>query len=89
MALRILSVTSHAVLALTSYLRSMSRAEIPLAHISSITDSHVRSGTFEPWNTVCVKTLNCLRQAAHFHTRRSLIVPVRVLRDRPFSGFRK
>ncbi len=31
-------------------------------------------GTFVPWKMVPVRTENCLRQAAHFHTRRWLIV---------------
>jgi len=41
---------NQAVFAVSSYLRSISRADTPFlaAHISKITNSHVRSGIFEP-----------------------------------------
>ena len=39
-----------------------------------------RTGIFEPWKIVPVSTENCLRQVAHFHTRRCDAAPVRVLR---------
>jgi hypothetical protein len=72
-------------------LRSISRAETPFfeAHISNTTNSQVRTATFEPWKIVPVRTENCLRQLAHFQTRRSDLEPVRVDRDSPLAGFRK
>ncbi|MDT0264567.1 hypothetical protein RM423_24780 [Jatrophihabitans sp. DSM 44399] len=55
-----------------------------------MTNSHVRSGIFEPWNTVPVSTENFLRHVAHFHNRRAVSAPVRVLRVPPPSfGARK
>jgi len=56
------------------------------AHISKITISHVRTGIFDPWKIVPVRTENCLRHAPHFHTLRCDMLPVRVLRAVPFSG---
>lgn len=82
---------NHAVLAVRSYLRSISRAATPflLAHISKITNSHLRRLILVPWKIVPVRTENCLRHAPHFHTRRCEAAPVRVLRLTPFSGLRK
>ncbi len=74
-----------------SYLRSISRAATPFleAHISKTTMIQVRIGIFVPWKIVPVSTENCLRQSAHFQTRRSDAVPVRVLRVVPSFGVRK
>src|SRR3954451_20750349 len=82
---------NQAVLGVRSYLRSISRAETPFfdAHISNTTNSQVRTGTFEPWKIVPVRTENCLRQLAHFQTRRSDFEPVRVERLEPSLGVRK
>src|SRR4051812_30852362 len=84
-------VMYQAVFGVSLYLRWTSRAESPFLqeHISNTTNSHVRTGTLEPWKIVPVRTENCLRQAAHFQTRRSDVEPVRVLREAPFEGFRK
>ncbi len=63
---------NQAVFGVRSYLRSISRALIPFLdeHISKITNTQERTGILEPWKIVPVSTENCLRQAAHFHTRR-------------------
>jgi hypothetical protein len=84
-------IKNHADLAVRPYLRSTSRALIPFLaeHASKITSSQIRSGIFEPWKIVPTSTVNCLRQSAHFHTRRSLVDPVRVLRLAPLAGVRK
>jgi hypothetical protein len=82
---------NQAVLAVTSYFRSTSRALMPFfaEHMSTMTNNHVRTETFVPWKIVPVSTENCLRQAPHFHTRRADREPVRVARLEPFSGLRK
>ena len=88
MASRMRCIMNHAVRAQTPYFRSISRAATPFfeATISKMTRTHVRSGTRVPWNTVPVRTENCIRQARQRHTRRSLMAPVRVLRETPFLG---
>jgi hypothetical protein len=55
-----------------------------------ITKSHFVIGILVPWKMVPVSTENCLRQWPHFHTRRWLFAPVRVLRPLvPSFGVRK
>ncbi len=82
---------NQAVLFVTEYLRSISRAATPflLAHISKTTNIHLRRLILVPWKIVPVSTLNCFRHAPQNHRRRSLLAPVRVLRLMPFSGVRK
>ncbi len=72
MASRMRWSMNHADFGDRLYFRSISRAEtpFPLAHISNTTNSQVRMLMWLPWNTVPVVTENCLRQVAHFHTRR-------------------
>src|SRR4051794_5194544 len=91
MASRIRWSMNHADFGVRSYLRSISRALTPflLAHISNTTNTHVRTGILVPWKIVPVRTENCFRHSAHFHTRRCEAEPVRVLRDAPLAGFRK
>ena len=62
----------QAVFGVRSYLRSISRALTPflLDAISNTTKTQDRTGILEPWKIVPVRTENCLRQAAHFQTRR-------------------
>jgi len=90
MASRMRCIMNQAVREHTPYLRSISRAATPFleAHISKNTRTQVRSETLEPWKIVPVVTENCFRQVQHCQTRRSLMVPVRVLRLRPLAGWR-
>ena len=62
---------------------------IPSRVTSAIIDTQLRTLTFVPCRTVPVSTENCLRQDPHFQTRRWVLAPVRVARDRPFAGRRK
>ena len=83
---------NHAVFGVRSYLRSISRALTPflLDAISNTTNTQVRTGMCEPWKIVPVRTENCLRQVAHFQTRRCDRDPRVVLREPVSSfGFRK
>jgi hypothetical protein len=82
---------NHADFGVRSYLRSISRAATPFLdeHILKITKIHLRTEIRVPWKIVPVRTENCLRQSAHFRTRRSELEPVRVLRDVPLAGIRK
>jgi hypothetical protein len=75
---------NHAVL---PYLRSISRAATPFfeLHISNTTMSQIRTGILVPRKMESVRTENCLRHSVHFHTRRIVPVPVRVLRTSAFG----
>lgn len=81
----------HAVSLVTSYFRLISHAlsEFLAEQNSKITSNQVRMLIFVPWKIVSVSTEYCLRQCPHFHTRRSVTLPVRVLRLAPLAGFRK
>lgn len=74
-----------------SYLRLISHAlrEFFEEQNSKITSSHVRMLILVPWKIVSVSTEYFWRQCPHFQSRRSVGLPVRVLRSSPFFGFRK
>ena len=57
-----------------------------LAAISKMTRTHVRTGILVPWKMVPVRTENCLRQSAHFHTRRCRSGAGARLASSPFCG---
>lgn len=81
----------HAVLTVSPYLRSTSRALRPFLpeQGSTMTKTHVRKGTRVPLKIVPVRTENCLGHPTHFQTRRRETLPVRVARPVPFAGLRK
>ncbi len=88
MAERMRCSMCQAVLMVTPYLRSTSRALMPFLAVtmSKMTRTQVRIGIFVACRIVSVSTENCLRQSRHFQTRRSLMVPAAVLRLALLSG---
>src|SRR5437870_1547050 len=70
--------------------RPISRALTPFfdAHISKMTNTHVRTGILVPCITVSVRTENWRRHAPHFQRRRWVALPVRVSRLLPLAGVR-